>query len=127
MFEHDAIILLLGLFTKHLIADYYLQFSWMIKEKGNYGSWKGLAHSELHGFLTFLLLWNLEMSFVWSLTMGLLDTVLHYHIDWVKSNLWKKKQLGPNDQLYWMIHGTDQFLHMMTYMLILYFSLKIIT
>ena len=55
--------------------------------------------------------------------MAGLDYVLHYHIDFVKSNLWKKYNYGPNDQMYWAIHGTDQFLHMMTYVLILYILL----
>ena len=115
---------ILGLFTlfalKHLIADYYLQFSWMIKHKAIYGHWKGLAHSELHGFLTWLVLWFSGFGFFWSLLMGVLDTALHYHIDYVKSNIWKNKNLGPSDQMYWAVHGTDQFLHMMTYVLIIF-------
>ena len=48
------------------------------------------------------------------------DYVFHYHIDYVKSNLWKRYNYGPNDQMYWVIHGTDQFLHLMTYVLIIY-------
>ena len=112
--------LLTGFTLKHLIADYYLQFSWMIKHKGNYGAWKGMVHSEFHGFLTFALLWWFGFGFFWSVAMGLLDAVIHYHIDWTKSNIWKKNKYGPNDQAYWMIHGTDQFLHMMTYVLIIW-------
>jgi len=115
---------ILGLFTlfalKHLIADYYLQFSWMIKHKAIYGHWKGLAHSEFHGFLTLLVLWFSGYGFIWSLLMGVLDTALHYHIDYVKSNIWKSKNLGPSNQMYWAVHGTDQFLHMMTYVLIIF-------
>ncbi len=120
---HDAIPLIIGFLAKHMIADYYLQFSWMIKDKGNYGAWKGMTHSELHGFFTFCILWWFGVGFWWSLLMGLMDFVLHYHIDWTKSNIWKKYNFGPNDQIYWMIHGTDQFLHMMTYVIILHLSL----
>ena len=124
---HDALPLLVGFFAKHLIADYYLQFSWMIKHKGIYGNWKGLSHSIFHGILTLFLLLHFEFKFGIALAMSILDTTLHYHIDYVKSNLWKSKKLTAEDHLYWVIHGTDQFLHMMTYMLILYFSLKIYT
>tara|TARA_B100000927_G_C16446224_1_gene461875 strand:+ start:609 stop:977 length:369 start_codon:yes stop_codon:yes gene_type:complete len=119
---HDALPLLIGFLVKHLLADYFMQYSWMIREKGNYGSIKGIAHSGLHAIFTFTLLWWYGFSFWWSLLMGLLDGIFHYHIDFVKSNLWKNTNLGPNDQAYWMIHGTDQFLHMMTYVLILHFS-----
>jgi hypothetical protein len=120
---HDALPLFIGFLTKHMIADYYMQYSWMMKYKGTYGHWKGMAHSEFHGFLTFALLWWFGFGFFWSVAMGLLDAIIHYHIDWTKSNLWKAKKLGPNDQAYWMIHGTDQFLHLMTYVLILHLSL----
>ena len=115
--------LLTGFLVKHMIADYYLQYSWMIKHKGTYGHWKGMAHSELHGFFTWLLLFYFGFGFFWALLMGLLDTFLHYHIDYAKSNLWKRSNYGPNDQMYWVIHGTDQFLHMMTYVLIIYILL----
>ena len=120
---HDALPLLIGFLTKHMIADYYMQYSWMIKHKGTYGHWKGLAHSKFHGLLTFLLMWWFGFGIGWSLVMGVLDALIHYHIDWTKNNIWKTKKFTPNDQTYWIIHGTDQFLHMMTYILILTLSL----
>ena len=114
---------ILGLFTlfalKHLIADYYLQFSWMIKDKGTYGAWGGIAHAKFHGLLTFLLL-LLFVNPLIAFLFGALDSIIHYHVDYVKSNFWKSKNLGPSDQMYWAVHGTDQFLHMMTYVLIIF-------
>ena len=108
---------------KHTLADYFLQYSWMIKHKGTYGHWKGMAHSELHGFFTWLLLFYFGFGFFWALLMGLLDTVLHYHIDYVKSNVWKTKGYTAQDQMYWITHGTDQLLHLLTYVLIIWISL----
>ena len=114
---------ILGLFTlfalKHLIADYYTQYSWMIKDKGIYGAWGGIAHAGWHGILTFFVLEIFGLPFILSFLFGILDSVLHYHIDYVKSNFWKSKNLGPSDQMYWAVHGTDQFLHIMTYVLII--------
>ena len=52
--------LITGFFVKHMIADYYLQFSWMIKDKGTYNAKGGIAHSGLHALLTFHLI-----TFVW--------------------------------------------------------------
>ena len=114
---------ILGLFTlfalKHLIADYYTQYSWMIKDKSTYGAWGGIAHAGWHGILTFFVLEIFGLPFILSFLFGILDSLLHYHIDYVKSNFWKSKNLGPSDQMYWAVHGTDQFLHIMTYVLII--------
>ena len=42
---------LFALFTvKHIVADYILQFSWMIRDKGFYGEIGGIAHSGMHAF-----------------------------------------------------------------------------
>ena len=122
--QEDALFSLLCLFTgffaKHIIADYYLQFSWMIKDKGIYNAKGGIAHSGLHALLTYLILILTGFGYFYTLILSLLDYVFHYHIDYVKSNLWKRYNYGPNDQMYWVIHGTVQFLHLMTYVLIIY-------
>jgi len=111
------ICLLIAFILKHTLADYYLQFSWMIKEKSIYGAWGGIAHSGLHGFLTFIVLFTL---YPWlAILFAILDGILHYHIDYVKSNLWKSKNLTSSDHMYWAIHGTDQALHFVTYALII--------
>ena len=112
--------LLTGFTLKHLIADYYLQYSWMIKDKGTYNAIGGIAHSGLHAIFTFTLLYLFGFGYFWSFPMAVLDYLLHYHIDYTKSNIWKRNKYGPNDQMYWVIHGTDQFLHMMTYILIIW-------
>tara|TARA_Y100001972_G_C7645957_1_gene324635 strand:- start:413 stop:775 length:363 start_codon:yes stop_codon:yes gene_type:complete len=106
--------------VKHIIADYFMQYSWMIKDKATYGAFGGLAHAGWHGILTLIVLIifaNVSISFI--LMLAFLDSLLHYHIDFVKSNVWKRKKLGPSDQLYWVTHGVDQLLHMLTYILIL--------
>ncbi|MDA8847304.1 DUF3307 domain-containing protein [bacterium] len=119
---HDAIPLIIGLLTKHMVADYYTQYSWMMRGKGTYGAFGGLAHSGWHGILTLMVLNFLGINFWWALLMGLLDSVVHYHIDYVKTNIWKSRDYTPEDHAYWMIHGTDQFLHLMTYVLILHLT-----
>jgi len=104
---------------KHTIADYFMQYSWMIKDKGTYGAWGGIAHAKFHGLLTFLLL----LLFVNPLTaflFGALDSIIHYHVDYVKSNFWKSKNLTAMDQQYWIAHGVDQLAHLLTYIGIIY-------
>ena len=112
------------LMVKHTIADYFTQYKWMMKDKATYGAWGGLAHAGWHGILTFLVLyWNpfaVMSTLLMIILLSIIDSVFHYHIDYVKSNIWKSKQLTPIDQLYWAVHGVDQFLHMATYILIIY-------
>ena len=110
------------LMIKHVIADYFMQYSWMIKHKGTYGHWKGMAHSEFHGFLTWIVLMLCGIPILWAALLGILDTVIHYHVDYVKSNFWKSKKLTPMDQLYWVTHGVDQLAHFLTYVIIVILS-----
>ena len=115
---------LFALFTvKHIIADYFLQFSWMIRDKGFYGEWGGIAHSGMHAFFTLfvLLLANTGLHIILLTLLSILDGVIHYHIDWVKSNVWREKRYTSQDQMYWVTHGVDQGMHFMTYILIILF------
>ena len=105
------------LLIKHIVADYFIQANFMFKDKHLYGSRGGLSHAETHGVLT----WVVLAPFIgWILALGLalLDTFVHYHVDYVKSNFWKSKNLGPTDKLYWATHGVDQLLHFLTYVAI---------
>jgi hypothetical protein len=115
------ITLLIGLMFKHTIADYFTQYSWMIKDKAVYGGFGGLAHAWWHGVLTFCVLVSLTPLAFWVITaLAMLDFILHYHIDYVKSNVWKDYNFGPQDQMYWVTHGVDQFAHFLTYVGIIY-------
>jgi len=113
--------LLLGLMIKHTIADYFTQYNWMIKDKATYGAFGGLAHAGWHGILTFCVLLLITPLAFWVMALlGLLDAVLHYHIDYVKSNVWVNYGYTPAQQMYWVTHGVDQFAHFLTYIGIVY-------
>lgn len=105
--------------VKHTIADYFLQYGWMIKDKGSYGKWGGIAHAKLHGFFTILIL-LLFIDPYYAFLYGVLDSIVHYHVDYVKSNFWKSRNLTAQDQAYWVAHGVDQLLHLLTYIGIIY-------
>lgn len=105
--------------VKHTVADYFMQYSWMIKDKGTYGAKGGVAHATWHGILTNIVL----LFFTDPLTaafFGTLDAVIHYHIDYAKSNIWKSKGYTSIDQMFWVTHGVDQLLHLLTYIGIIY-------
>jgi len=115
----ELIVLLTVLFTKHILADYFFQRAWMFPDKGIYGAWGGVAHAISHTILTSIILIFFTGWFTAQL-LAILDGIIHYHIDYIKNNVWKSKKLTSNDSLYWMIHGVDQFLHFLTYVLIVF-------
>lgn len=111
---------------KHTIADYLTQYNWMIRDKATYGAFGGLAHSGWHGILTSLVVWHITaLSFYAVILIGLVDSLIHYHVDYVKSNVWKNKRYTPADQMYWVTHGIDQMCHLFTYIFIIWFLISI--
>lgn len=113
----EGIGVLLLLSFKHVIADYFLQKSWMIKDKSVYGAQGGIAHATTHTLGTLLVLFPFYNPLL-ILFLSILDGVAHYHIDYIKSNYWKDNALTKNDAKFWMVHGVDQFAHYLTYLLI---------
>ena len=123
--ESLTVLTALTLFlVKHTLADYFLQFSWMIKDKAIYGAKGGIAHAGLHGVLTSLVLLVMGLPIMAGLKLEKIDFIIHYHIDFIKSNLWKSKNLKATDQMFWVIHGVDQMLHGLTYIFIIWIILR---
>lgn len=115
-----TLLLVTLFFIKHTIADYFMQYSWMIKDKGTYGAWGGIAHSGYHGLLTFGVLILFISDLLLVIALSIADMLIHYHVDYVKSNFWKEKKLTAMDQAYWVAHGVDQLAHFLTYIGIIY-------
>lgn len=114
-----TLFLLLNL--KHFLCDYVFQTQRMVETKGTYGSLGGIEHASIHALGTIIAIclalpWDPVVHVV-AVVLGLLDGVIHYHIDWVKSN--QTKNLTSNDRLFWLYHGADQSLHYLTYILII--------
>jgi len=110
------ILILFLLFTKHFVVDFPLQtpFQWM--NKGTYGHPGGLLHAALHGWFTYAAL-LFFVSWPWAVVLGIVDMVIHYHIDWAKVNLnrvkgWK----ADKDPQFWTALGADQYAHALTYL-----------
>ena len=108
------IIILLALFgIKHFICDFWLQFPYMLSEKGIYGAEGGRHHALMHTAGTFLVLAVTIPSIEVAVFLGFLDGFIHYHIDWVKTNL--ARGYTPADSEFWILLGADQGLHYLTY------------
>lgn len=122
MFVLSLVVLFI---VKHFICDFILQSDRMIKEKGTYGAAGGRDHALVHAAGTILLLfivlpWNLAAHMA-AIILGLVDGVIHYHIDWSKSKINTRFNLYPEwDKMFWWLLGADQMLHYLTYVFIIY-------
>lgn len=110
-----------AIFLKHFLCDFPLQTPYQFMNKGKYGHLGGLLHAFLHG---------VGMSIICSM-FGInpifagVDTLIHYHIDWLKLNIQTYYNLQPHQSQYWNLFGFDQLLHCMTYVLILWLGGKL--
>ena len=115
---NDTLWLVLFLFTKHFIVDFPLQKPYQWMNKGTYLHPGGILHAGLHGLATMLAFaWYAPMACVY---LGFIDAFIHYHIDWAKMNLNKRMGWGANThEEFWWLLGLDQFLHALTYVLLI--------
>ena len=110
-----VLLVLAGFQIKHLIADYILQFNWMVSEKGDLTKLGGYAHAGMHvlGSLIVLVIAQVPVIAVIGLLIG--EFVIHYTLDYAKVFYSRDVSSESNPRRYWALHGFDQFLHHMTY------------
>lgn len=111
---NEILILISLLFIKHFIVDFPLQNKYQWSNKDKYGHPGGLLHASLHGLATMLCFWwYAPLACIY---LGLIDAVIHYHVDWAKMNLNSKMGWGPttHEQFWWLL-GADQLAHAATY------------
>lgn len=112
--------LLALLFTKHFVFDFVYQPPYQWQNKGTYGHWGGLVHTGQHVLATFFILLFFT-SLPVTLVICAIEFLIHYHMDWFKMNLNKKKGWGATTHNeFWVLTGFDQYVHAMTYILIGY-------
>lgn len=113
------IVFLIVLQLKHFYLDFIDQTEKELKYKGVYFDIRGMTHSIKHGVCSFfcaLIVLDLEMYyFMLSVLVGMLDFILHYHIDYIKSSRGPKDM---NSKEFWIWFGGDQFAHQLTYILL---------
>ncbi len=109
------LVFLILLEIKHLLSDFVLQTHYQIQNKGTYGHPGGLIHAGVHGLGTALVL--LLTGFDWWLivVVAVVESLIHYHLDWFKENLLQHWSWAKNN-LFWSMLGMDQLLHQLTYL-----------
>lgn len=114
---HDYYLLQFAILLtfKHFICDFVLQDAEMAESKGVYFNKLGLSHSVHHAIGTFIVC-VLFLNPLWAIILSIVDFFIHYHIDWIKM------KFGPRsykDKHYWVWFGADQFIHQLTYILLI--------
>lgn len=123
-----AIALFLALVTKHFLCDFPLQaHPYLYGHKGEYGHPGGVAHAGIHmlgtaGAILAASAWMPPETQGWiAVVLSVADGFLHYHIDWAKARLNAAFGLKPdNSEVFWIVLGFDQYLHMLTYIAIVW-------
>lgn len=108
-------VVLLLLLVKHWYIDFVNQTTTEVVNKGVYGSFDGLMHSIKQGVGTAVVLVCFVSSPVVAVLAALFDFVVHYHVDWIKSNYGCKDMMA---KAFWSHLGFDQLLHQITYLVI---------
>ena len=120
---HLALILLCLLFIKHWFADFVVQYPYMVEQKGTYGAEGGIHHSLIHCVLTWLVMYALFQNTAIAIFTALFDGVVHYHIDWLKMNIGRWRNLTIKDNEFWMWLGADQLAHSLTYVAMVWWAI----
>lgn len=112
----SELTLFLFFIVKHFIVDFTkLQSPYMYLNKGIYGHPGGIIHAFLHAVVSLPVMVALTTPFI-ALGVCLFEFLIHYHMDWFKIWLCKRKKWGPTTSPYfWTMLGVDQMVHYLTY------------
>ena len=120
----EILFLLFLLQVKHCYADFVIQTYAQTVRKGIYRDLCGISHSLDHVWTTyaammvFSIVHPLPVTTV--LALGLIEGIIHYHIDYVKVHYGSKDQTKP---LFWAQFGYDQLAHQVTYIAMIWWIL----
>lgn len=73
-------------------------------------------HSIKHGLVTFIIFAFFTVNFSFSVIIGVIDFVIHYHVDWAKMNINKRWNYTIEQPQFWAWLGADQLAHSLTYL-----------
>lgn len=112
----SVLLLLCLLQIKHLFADFFLQTTKMLSGRGAYMHSGRAQHAGVHalGSVVVFVIMGAPVGFI--LLICLAEWVVHFHIDFGKAHYSEKKELTPQQAVFWRAVGTDQCLHQLTYL-----------
>jgi hypothetical protein len=108
------------LFTKHILADFFLQSEVQLSQKGDFNRIGGYIHAGIHAVLTLSVFLFMKHPLGAAFLAAMVDFGIHYLIDWCKVNVGRLMKTKPSDKAFWWSFGIDQYLHFLTYALLIH-------
>jgi hypothetical protein len=112
------LLVLLILQIKHYLCDYLLQSEYQYSNKGFYGHPGGILHAGLHALATIVVFAVITPSLQLGLAIVVGEFIAHYHLDWTKEQILRRRQWVFPQAQFWWVFGADQALHEITYLAI---------
>lgn len=114
----ELITLYILLQIKHWYIDFAAQTKIELENKGIYGNVRGMTHGIKHGIATLMCILAItgQGYFIYAFILAIIDSIVHYHIDWLKMNYGNRDINTPE---FWNHLGLDQMFHQLTYLFIL--------
>lgn len=109
------LILLALLSFKHFVCDGPLQTIRMVRGKAIYGNRFGLLHAGIHAVATLAILLLVGLPAAFAAGLAVADWLVHYHIDFAKEQLLRRKQWNNDQPQFWWCFVGDQSLHYLSY------------
>lgn len=109
------LILLAMLAVKHFICDGPLQTLRMVQGKAIYGNRLGILHAGIHAGVSLVVLLLVKLPLALAAGLAAAEWVAHYHIDFAKEQLLRRKQWTTTKPQFWWSLVADQALHYLTY------------
>ena len=107
------------LMIKHAIIDLGCQPFGLGNHKIKYFGWPAhIKHYIPHGVLTmFVLAFYSSIEVV--ILLGILDYILHWHTDFLKTNIREYFKWNNTQRQFWLLNTADQILHFLGYYVII--------
>jgi Protein of unknown function (DUF3307) len=118
-----TLALIAGFQVKHFICDGLLQTRAMVRDKAVYAKPHGVLHAAIHGFGAFLVVVLFGYQFWAALALALVDSVFHYHVDYVKENLVRRAGWTSLNHQFWWSISADQMVHQLSYLAFVFYLL----
>jgi hypothetical protein len=110
-----VLVVLFILAVKHFVFDYLLQTEYQYRNKGTYGHPGGILHAGLHAFGTLPAFLVIAPSLTLGVGLVIGEFLVHYHIDWTKEQILRRRGWTYPASPFWWVFGADQLLHQLTY------------
>ena len=113
--QEFILLVLVGFLLKHFVADYLLQFGWMIAGKGNFRSLGGYVHAGIHALGSAIVLSMASVPVLALVALITVEFVIHYMLDYLKIRYSRDISNTEQPHLFWALNGLDQLMHHLTY------------